>query len=466
MGALDSDPEWYHYVIVLGAMFACCLCWLVLCRYFMLRRARQAAAEAAAAAAAAEPGAPAPSAGGEAVQQPVRERAVALHKVPITTVEDDPEVATPQGWGLRRFVAERKGEAARRLQNKRYVERHGLSAEEADLGADYASYIISRPPGAQAGISCERGTTVVGMVDPGSPAERAGLPEGVRIVAVDGRRVHSPDEVVTAFAAGGTEVRLLVERSAVPPRPPAGGTPARSVLSSAAEGVELPPAHRRLLSAARSAGCQVLGDALRQLRAESEEDVSPRRSLLRRSGGVPPGRVPRVPLAADLPPPPAPAQDTAPDGSDAPLAAAGSSERLRPASEPTVWQHSAAAPPSPRRPPSSPAHSSRAGCGTRRIAAQQHLNSSSLQVPLWPSAWQPGSARRGARSMVVRGRAALHCSAPPLAPFATGVMMGGAEARPPGRYRRHSAVLPPFRGRAGSPVKTPRADSLCAAAHG
>lgn len=65
------------------------------------------------------------------------------------------------------------------------------------------------------GLTTTRGA-LVAAVKPGGPAERAGIPVGSVIVAVDGTRVNTPDEVVALVAAGraGQEMELTYYRGA------------------------------------------------------------------------------------------------------------------------------------------------------------------------------------------------------------------------------------------------------------
>ena len=65
------------------------------------------------------------------------------------------------------------------------------------------------------GLSATRGA-LVAAVKVGGPAERAGIPVGALIVAVDGARVNTPDEVVDLVAAArsGQEMELTYYRGA------------------------------------------------------------------------------------------------------------------------------------------------------------------------------------------------------------------------------------------------------------
>lgn len=65
------------------------------------------------------------------------------------------------------------------------------------------------------GLATTRGALVAG-VKVGGPAERAGIPVGAAIVAIDGKRVNTPDEVVDTVAASrpGEEIELSYYRGA------------------------------------------------------------------------------------------------------------------------------------------------------------------------------------------------------------------------------------------------------------
>ncbi|HEX4884814.1 MAG TPA: RIP metalloprotease RseP [Casimicrobiaceae bacterium] len=63
------------------------------------------------------------------------------------------------------------------------------------------------------GLAADLGPPLVDLAVPGKPAERAGLRNGDRIVAVDGRAVRSPSDVAAATnAKPGAEVVFRVER--------------------------------------------------------------------------------------------------------------------------------------------------------------------------------------------------------------------------------------------------------------
>jgi regulator of sigma E protease len=56
---------------------------------------------------------------------------------------------------------------------------------------------------------------VVGQVEPGQPAEAAGLQRGDRVLSIDGRQIRFPDEVVTAVQASpGRPLRFRMARGA------------------------------------------------------------------------------------------------------------------------------------------------------------------------------------------------------------------------------------------------------------
>jgi hypothetical protein len=84
------------------------------------------------------------------------------------------------------------------------------------------------------GLTVRRGALITG-VRPGSPADRAGLPMGGVVVAVDGRRVDSADDLVGAIRAAraGQEVELTyyegdrLSRKMVRLAPAGGGVPPR-----------------------------------------------------------------------------------------------------------------------------------------------------------------------------------------------------------------------------------------------
>jgi regulator of sigma E protease len=63
------------------------------------------------------------------------------------------------------------------------------------------------------GLAADLGAPIVDLAVPGKPADRAGLRSGDRILAVDGRPVHSPSDVAAATnAKPGTGIVFRVER--------------------------------------------------------------------------------------------------------------------------------------------------------------------------------------------------------------------------------------------------------------
>eukprot|EP01065_Artemidia_motanka_P038242 TRINITY_DN4709_c0_g1_i2.p2 TRINITY_DN4709_c0_g1~~TRINITY_DN4709_c0_g1_i2.p2 ORF type:complete len:308 (+),score=104.01 TRINITY_DN4709_c0_g1_i2:493-1416(+) len=274
----------------------------------------------------------------------------------------------------------------------RHVHRQGVQLEDADLGGDYRSITVTRPTrGTVLGVRCLAGCTVIGEVDAGGPADAAGLRAGMRVVAVDGQRVRTADEVVAAVVAAGVSVKWLVELSDVPPVNPIAELPA--AVHAAAT---LPPAHQLLLTEAADAGKRALDAALESIRCPADDGppLSKRRPR-------------RPPSAAALyvhnhqRAEPRPDED----GDDATPADPPRQQLLTP-------PHASARPPPPHRfhPP-------------QKVTSPQ-------QVPLWPSAagFVPTTAPPydSARSAVFKGRASVSNAGPPIAPLPTGVMMGCA----------------------------------------
>jgi regulator of sigma E protease len=69
-------------------------------------------------------------------------------------------------------------------------------------------------PLAALGLRADLGAPIVDQVVPGKPAEQAGIASGDRIVAVDGRSMHSPSDVASATnARPGATLVYRVERA-------------------------------------------------------------------------------------------------------------------------------------------------------------------------------------------------------------------------------------------------------------
>jgi len=66
--------------------------------------------------------------------------------------------------------------------------------------------------GVDLGLGHEREDAVVGVADPASPAGKAGVRTGDRVLSVDGKAVHDWPAVARALAAAGPQVALEIER--------------------------------------------------------------------------------------------------------------------------------------------------------------------------------------------------------------------------------------------------------------
>jgi serine protease Do len=85
------------------------------------------------------------------------------------------------------------------------------AAARASLGISVVQ--LTEQARAAYGVATTRGA-LVASVKAGGPAERAGIPVGAVIVAIDGKRVNTPDEVVDTVAASlpGDELELSYYR--------------------------------------------------------------------------------------------------------------------------------------------------------------------------------------------------------------------------------------------------------------
>jgi hypothetical protein len=85
-------------------------------------------------------------------------------------------------------------------------------ADTADDGPYLGIRVTALDPNARSSVPLlVRQGVVIQTVDFGSPAERAGLPVGGVIVAIDGRRVGSPEDVIAVMSAAraGQEIEIM-----------------------------------------------------------------------------------------------------------------------------------------------------------------------------------------------------------------------------------------------------------------
>jgi membrane-associated protease RseP (regulator of RpoE activity) len=223
-----------------------------------------------------------------------------------------------------------------------------VNASRASLGVSVVQ--LTEQSRATYGLGASRGA-LIAAVKAGGPADRAGLPVGGLIVAVDGKRIDTPDEVVELVAAArpGQEMELTYYRGATLTRKTvrlspavldARGTPAASPTNPAAGisgilggvGGDRPIVRRVgevLDNMARPAGGQPVGvmDEVNALKSQVELLQATVRSLedrLNRLEGkaapveneaspkLPPGEDPVKRLELKLTPPDKPALPTPP----------------------------------------------------------------------------------------------------------------------------------------------------------
>lgn len=95
------------------------------------------------------------------------------------------------------------------------------------------------------GLPVRRGALIT-AVRPGSPADRAGLPIGGVVVAIDGRRVDSADDLVSSIRAAqpGQEIELTYYQGDRLARKSVTLAPAAGSALSAGPAASMPPAAR------------------------------------------------------------------------------------------------------------------------------------------------------------------------------------------------------------------------------
>lgn len=164
--------------------------------------------------------------GGPAAQGGVQvgDRILAVDGRPVRTMDDFAQALDGKTVGTRLAITVERNAASRQQQvvlGRRLPQGPAIPAAETVATPD-AAQGGSVPPGPRLGIRTlpvteetrlannlpqSRGATVI-AITPGLPAERAGIPLGAVITAVDQLPVDSPDGLAKAVSAAGSEIEL------------------------------------------------------------------------------------------------------------------------------------------------------------------------------------------------------------------------------------------------------------------